>query len=148
MLAKIHTKITIMKKALVLVAFLTGALISAHAQSQLPSLKNTNWKLFVPDLNDSITLHIKTDSSYVTTTAGDPVVRSVCKVLADTLCFTDYDGQYACPNQTGKYKISLSDDANSMTLTLIEDPCDGRANAINKLKWIRAAASPASSTMK
>jgi hypothetical protein len=137
-----------MQKALVLVALLTGALISAHAQSQLPSLKNTNWKLFVPDLNDSITLHIKTDSSYVTTTAGDPVVRSVCKVSADTLCFTDYDGQYACPNQTGKYKISLSDDASSMTLTLIEDPCDGRANAINKLKWIRAAASPAAGTMK
>ncbi len=137
-----------MKKALVLVALLTGALLSVHAQSQLPSLKNTNWKLFVPDLNDSITLHIKTDSSYVTTTAGDPVVRSVCKVSADTLCFTDYDGQYACPNQTGKYKISLSDDANSMILTLIEDPCDGRANAINKLKWIRAAASPAAAQMK
>jgi hypothetical protein len=137
-----------MKKALVLVTLLTGALISARAQSQSPSLKNTNWKLFVPDLNDSITLHIKTDSSYVTTTAGDPVVRSVCKVSADTLCFTDYDGQYACPNQTGKYKISLSDDANTMTLTLIEDPCDGRANAINKGKWTRSATPPAASTMK
>ena len=50
-----------MKKAQVLVALLTRALLSAHAQSQLPSLKNTNWKLFVPDLNDSITLHIKTE---------------------------------------------------------------------------------------
>jgi hypothetical protein len=140
MLAQSPTKITDMKKALLFVAFLIGAFSSIHAQSQIPSLKNTNWKLFVPDLNDSITLHIKIDSSYVTTTAGDPVVRSVCKVSADTLCFTDYDGQYACPNQTGKYKISLSDDANTMTLTLIDDPCDGRANAINKLKWTKATA--------
>jgi hypothetical protein len=137
-----------MKKALLFITLLIGALISANAQAQLPSLKNTNWKIFIPDLNDSITLHIKTDSSYVTTTSGDPVVRSVCKVSADTLSFTDYDGQYACPNQTGKYKISLSDDGNTMTLTLIDDPCDGRANSINKLKWTRAAAPPAASGMK
>ena len=137
-----------MKKALLLVTILIGALISARAQSQLPSLKNTNWKIFIPDLNDTITLHIKSDSSYVTTTNGDAVVRSVCKVSADTLSFTDYDGQYACPNQTGKYKISLSDDTNNLTLTLIEDPCDGRANAINKIKWTRAAAPPAASSMK
>lgn len=114
--------------------------IRAQAQTQTPSLKNTNWKLYVPDLNDSITLHIKMDSSYVTATTGDPIVRSVCKISADTLSFTDYDGQYACPGQTGKYKISIPDDGNSLTLTLIEDPCDGRATAINKLKWTRAMA--------
>jgi hypothetical protein len=136
-----------MKKALLFTTLLTGALISAHAQAQ-PSLKNTNWKIFIPDLNDTITLHIKSDSSYVTTTNGDAVVRSVCKVSADTLTFTDYDGQYACPNQTGKYKISLSDDTNNLTLTLIEDPCDGRVNAINKIKWTRAAAPPAAASMK
>ncbi|HUB62418.1 MAG TPA: hypothetical protein VL978_17010 [Puia sp.] len=135
-----------MKKTLsfaaLLIAILFSIQASVHAQAQTPSLKNTNWKLFVPDLNDTITLHIKADSSYVTTTAGDSVVRSVCKVSADTLSFTDYDGQYACPNQTGKYLINLSDDANTLTLTLIDDPCDGRAGAINKIKWSRAAAPP------
>jgi hypothetical protein len=131
-----------MKKVLLLTAVLIATLVSTrtYAQSQTPSLKNSNWKLFVPDLNDTITLHIKTDSSFVTNGAGEAVVRSVCKVSADTLCFTDYDGQYACPNATGKYKISLNDDATALTLTLIEDPCDGRANAINKIKWMRAAA--------
>jgi hypothetical protein len=133
-----------MKKAFLFTTFLIGVLLttSTYAQSQTPSLKNTNWKIFIPDLNDTITLHIKTDSSYVTGTTGDAVVKSVCKVSADTLSFTDYDGQYACPNATGKYKINLSDDGNNLTLTLIEDPCDGRANAINKLKWTRAAATP------
>jgi hypothetical protein len=142
MLAKSNIKITVMKhislSALALVISLLS--IRAKAQTQSPSLKNTNWKLYVPDLNDSITLHIKMDSSYVTATTGDPIVRSVCKISADTLSFTDYDGQYACPGQTGKYKISIPDDGNSLTLTLIEDPCDGRATAINKLKWTRAAA--------
>jgi hypothetical protein len=131
-----------MKKMLMLTALLIAALLTTrtYAQSQTPSLKNSNWKLFVPDLNDTITLHIKTDSSYVTNGTGDAVVRSVCKISADTLCFTDYDGQYACPNATGKYKINLNDDASALTLILIEDPCDGRANAINKIKWMRAAA--------
>lgn len=131
-----------MKKALSLTIVLAATLISTriNAQSQTPSLQNSNWKLFIPDLNDSLTLHIKTDSSFVTTSAGDVVVRSVCKVSADTLFLTDYDGQYACPNQTGKYLISVSDDANALTLTLIDDPCDSRVSAINKIKWTRAAA--------
>jgi len=130
-----------MKKVFLLTAVLIGALLSTrtYAQSQTPSLKNTNWKLFIPDLNDSITLHIKIDSSYITTST-DTVVRSLFKVSADTVFFTDYEGQYACPNVTGKYKMNLSDDANNLTLTLIDDACDGRANGINKLKWTRAAA--------
>lgn len=134
-----------MKKILLLTFTLVIGLLTtrAHAQSQTPSLKNTDWKLFVPDLNDSITLHIKADSSFASTGTGDVVVRSLCKLSGDTLSLTDYDGQYACPNATGKYKIDLSPDANVLTLTLIDDPCDGRVNAINKVKWTRAAAPPA-----
>lgn len=132
-----------MKSTSLLAFFLFICLLSihvpAHAQSDTPSLRNTNWKVFIQELNDTITIHIKTDSSFVTTTTGETVVRSTCRLSADTLFLTDYDGQYACPNVTGKYKISLSDDANSMTLTLIDDPCDGRAGTINKLKWTRAA---------
>jgi hypothetical protein len=131
-----------MKRISLLALIVIVSLLStrAHAQSQAPSLKNTNWRLFVADINDTLTLHIKSDSSYVTNGAGEAVVRSVCKVSADTLCLTDYDGQYACPNATGKYKINLSDDAGTLTLLLIEDPCEGRANAINKVKWMRAPA--------
>ncbi len=136
---------SVMKKNSLLTFALLIGLLSMHvqAQSQGPSLKNTNWKLFVPDLNDSITLHIKVDSSFASTGTGDVVVRSLCKLSGDTLSLVDYDGQYACPNATGKYKIDLSADANVLTLTLIDDPCDGRVNAINKMKWTRAAAPPA-----
>jgi hypothetical protein len=130
-----------MKKVMLLTALLIGGLLSihAHAQSQLPPLANTNWKLYVAEMNDTLLIHIKKDSSYVTTGTGDVVVRSACKLSGDTIAFTDVDGQYACPNATGKYKISLSDDANTMTMTLIDDACDGRANALNKAKLLRAA---------
>jgi hypothetical protein len=130
-----------MKKTLLFAALLIAALLSTrtYAQTKTPSLKNTNWKLFIPDLNDSITLHIKMDSSCVTTGTGDTVLKSVCKIWSDTLTFTDYDGQYACTTGTGKYKISISDDTTTMTLTLIDDPCDNRATAINKIKWVRTA---------
>lgn len=58
--------------------------------------------------------------------------------INDTLTLTDQStGEYSCPDATGKYKINLSGD--SFTLTLIEDPCEGRAQALNGLKWIKAS---------
>ena len=51
----------------------------------------------------------------------------------DTLTISDYDGQYACQDMTGRYKVSLKDDM--MTLVLVEDACDGRANNLNNSKW-------------
>lgn len=37
----------------------------------------------------------------------------------------------------GKYKVNLS--ADSFILTLIDDFCEGRANALDKSKWIQAS---------
>lgn len=90
-----------MKKTMLLVFFLLFGLAGPQLHAQ--SLKNTNWKAYFGDpLYDTLTLHIRTDSSFVTDKSGNAVVRSVCKVSADTLSLTDYDGQYACPNATGK----------------------------------------------
>jgi hypothetical protein len=127
-----------MKKPLLVASALLLSLMSMTANAQTPSLKNSTWKLYVQELNDTITLHIKMDSSYVTVSTGDAVVKSVCKISADTLSFTDYDGQYACPSQTGTYKLSFSDDNTVMIMTVIDDPCDGRNGAINKMKWMKA----------
>jgi hypothetical protein len=122
-----------MRKTMLLVFFLFFGLAGSHLHAQ--SLKNTNWKTYIGDpVNDTLTLHIRMDSSFVTNKSGNVVVRSVCKVWADTLSFTDYDGQYACPNGTGKYKISVT--ADVLELTLIDDPCD-RANSLNGAKWTR-----------
>lgn len=108
----------------------------AHAQTEAPAVKNTVWKAWLEQLNDSISLHITNDSSFVTTSNGDTVVRSVCKMSDDTLLLSDYDGQYACTGVTGKYKVSFDNDV--MTTVLIDDACEGRAGSINNLKWRRS----------
>jgi hypothetical protein len=124
-----NKKYAIMKQAsfLLLLALLT---VSSHGQS----LVNTNWKTYIGDpVNDSITLHIRPDSSLVTLTNGTVVVRTHCKVAGDTLSLDDYDGQYMCPNAVGRYKISRTEDV--LSLKLIDDPCDGRAQSLSSAKW-------------
>ena len=73
---------------------LAGA-ISLHAQS----IKGTNWKLYIDELHDTLTLHIKGDSSFVTDGSGEVVVRSLCKISKDTISLKDIDGKYVCPDQ-------------------------------------------------
>jgi len=115
--------------------FLTSAVFHLQAQS----INNKNWKAyFAEPFNDTLTFHIKSDSSFVTLSTGEVLVQTSCKMTGDTLSLTDYStGQYSCPDATGKYKINLSGD--SFTLTLIEDPCEGRAQALNGVKWIKAS---------
>jgi hypothetical protein len=109
----------------------------ARSRADAQSLVNTNWKAFIADpVNDTLVLHIKTDTSFVTNATGAVVVRSVCKLSGDTLSLTDYDGEYACPSMTGRYKMSQADDL--LKFVLIDDPCDGRAGALPNTKWRKA----------
>jgi len=106
-----------------------------HLQAQ--SINNKNWKAWLAEpFNDTLIFHIQSDSSFVTLSNGEVLVRTNCKITGDILTLADYStGQYSCPDMTGKYKISLSGD--SFTLTLIEDPCEGRGQSLNGLKWIK-----------
>ena len=115
--------------------FLTSAVFHLQAQS----INNKNWKAYIAEpFNDTLTLHIQSDSSFVTLSNGEVLVRSACKITGDIITIADYStGQYSCPDMTGKYKINLSGD--SFTLALIEDPCEGRAQTLNGLKWIKAS---------
>ena len=115
--------------------FLTSALFHLQAQS----INNKNWKAYLAEpFNDTLTFHIKSDSSFVTLSTGEVLVQTNCKITGDMLTLTDYStGEYSCPDATGKYKINLSGD--SFTLTLIEDPCENRGQALNGLKWIKAS---------
>ena len=114
-------------------------LISAAFHIEAQSIINKNWKAyFAEPFNDTLTLHIRTDSSFVTLSNGEVLVQSTCKITGDIVTLTDYStGQYSCPDVTGKYKINLSGD--SFTLTLIEDSCEGRGQALNGVKWVRAS---------
>ena len=114
-------------------------LISAAFHIEAQSIINKNWKAyFAEPFNDTLTLHIRTDSSFVALSNGEVLVQSTCKITGDIVTLTDYStGQYSCPDVTGKYKINLSGD--SFTLALIEDSCEGRGQALNGVKWVRAS---------
>ena|SRR5438445_13369780 len=122
-----------MRKTLFLsIALSLAGAISLHAQS----IKGTTWKLYIDELHDTITLHIKGDSSFVTDGSGEVVVRSLCKISKDTITLKDVDGKYVCPDQAGVYTYAFI--ADTLTMTLVNDPCDNRVNSINGARWIRA----------
>ena len=126
-----------MKKIILITGLFLLASSVFHLQAQ--SINNKNWKAYIAEpFNDSLTLHIQSDSSFVTLSNGDVLVRSACKITGDIITIADYStGEYSCPGVTGKYKINLSGD--SFTLTLIEDACEGRGQTLNGLKWIKAS---------
>jgi hypothetical protein len=116
---------------LIIFAFILGA-FRGNAQS----LHNTAWKMYVAGLSDTLTLHIGSDTSFVTISNGEVVVRSVCHASGDTLTMKDFEGQYACQDGTGVYHYTVKDD--KLVLKMVTDPCDNRVNAINGIPWDRA----------
>ena len=127
-----------MKKIILSVSLFLLASSAFHVQAQ--SIDKNNWKAYLAEpFNDTLTFHVKADSSFVTTSNGEVLVQTSVKISGDVLSLADFStNQYSCPDATGKYKINLSKDGNSFTLTLVEDPCEGRAQTLNGLKWVKA----------
>ena len=125
-----------MKKMILLACVFCLASIVSNVCGQ--SINNRNWKAFFPDeINDTLTLHIHSDSSFVTNSKGEVMLRTNCIIKADTLTLSDYgEGEHTCPNALGKYKINLN--GKSLMLSLIDDSCDGRAHALDGVKWTEA----------
>jgi hypothetical protein len=118
------------------ISFMACLLILGMGHSYAQSIANTAWKAYFDGVNDTLTLHVGKDSSYVTNSGGDVVVRSTVKVSGDTLAITDVEGQYACVGVTGTYKYSINATDN-LVMALVSDGCDGRARNLNGLPWIR-----------
>jgi hypothetical protein len=111
-------------------------LLSAGASRlQAQSLNNTAWKFYVEQLHDTLTMHLGTDSSHVTTSTGETVIRSTIKVVKDTLKIKDFEGQYACPDLEGVYRLGR--DGDVLSFFLVADPCNDRAEVLNGLKMYR-----------
>jgi hypothetical protein len=125
-----------MKKILFFAALFCSPCILSHLYAQ--SIQNTDWKAFIADpLNDTLIIHIRTDSSFVTNRNGEVLVRSSYTIAGDTLTILDYGtGDYVCPDMKGRYKFIRSGD--NLAFTLIDDPCEGRAQTLNGSKWTKA----------
>jgi hypothetical protein len=118
---------------LVFVFFLLAAASGLHAQS----LKNTAWKFYVEPLHDTLVFHVGADSSFTTTSSGEVVIRSLCRVEKDTIKITDFEGQYYCPDGMGVYKYAV--DGDILSFFLVNDPCSNRAEVLNGVKCKKAA---------
>ena len=113
-------------------------LVAGAFRGNAQSLQNTVWKAYLTGPNDTVTLHIGKDTSFVTMGAGDlVVVRSICRVSKDTVSLQDFEGQYLCPDGTGVYLYTVT--ADKLVLKMVNDPCDGRATAINGVAWARVS---------
>jgi hypothetical protein len=122
-----------MKKIVLFTAVAFFVSVQSHVRAQ--SIDNKNWKAYLDSpINDTVTFHIHSDSSFVTNSNGDVVIRIHCVIIGDTLTIVNQEAdEHGCPEQKGKYMISLKDD--SFILTVIEDACEGRAHALHGVKW-------------
>jgi len=122
-----------MKRMLLLAGIFCFASLASHVCAQ--SINNRNWKAFFGgEINDTLTLHVHSDSSFVTSSKGEVMLRTNCIISGDTLTLADYsEGEHSCPEAKGKYKINL--DGKNLTLSLIDDACEGRARALDGVKW-------------
>lgn len=124
-----------MKKFFLITGLIVFTSLAAKVHSQ--SINNKNWKAYIADpINDTITLHIHSDSSFVTNANGEIFLKTNCVIQGDTLTFSDYNtSEHACPDP-GKYKINLNN--GELKFSVIEDACDGRAKALDGLVWKEA----------
>jgi len=113
--------------------------VSAMSHLHAQSIINKTWKTYIADpINDTAIFHIYADSSLITNLKGDVMVRNHCKITGDTLTIVDYGTEeQGCPDIKGRYRIAVTGD--SFTLTLINDECDGRSQALAGRKWTDAA---------
>jgi len=100
------------------------------------SLTNTAWKFYVEPLHDTLTMHIGADTSFSTSSSGEMIVRSLWKQVKDTVRINDVDGTYPCAAGEGVYRVAI--DGDYLIFTMVVDPCNQRADAINGIKFKRA----------
>ncbi|HTI93114.1 MAG TPA: hypothetical protein VL727_21090 [Puia sp.] len=116
--------------------FLSGILLITFTTLSAQSIQSTAWKGFYQPLADTLTLYLLTDSSSLISTTGTPLLLSTFKLSGDKITFRDYGGINGCPHDlTGSYRISQT--ADTLTLTMAEDPCAGRGDFFLIKKWIR-----------
>ncbi len=122
-----------MKKTALLTVITCFLFAGAKAQ-----LTNTKFKGTVQmESPTDIVWSFEKDTSRVYTKTDSMMIETMLyKLDKDVLSLTKAYGTSPCDmTVVGKYKIELKDD--KMTLTLIEDACNDRANAINGTSYTK-----------
>ena len=125
-----------MQRIILLVALFCVGSTTFKLEAQ--SIDNKRWKSYITaPINDTAFFNIYQDSSFINNSNGQVMVRFHSKITGDTLSFVDYGSEeQGCPDLKGIYKINVTGD--SFTLTVINDECDGRSQALAGRKWVEA----------
>ena len=122
-----------MKKILVLT--LSICLVSILPRTYGQSIDKKTWKAYLDaPINDTVSLHLNSDSSFMTNSSGQIVIRVSCTIAGDTITIVNQEAdEHGCPGQKGIYTINFND--KGFTLTLVNDACEGRAHALAGVTW-------------
>ncbi len=80
------------------------------------------------------TITFNVDGGHSVSTNGEVMVKGTYVITDNVIALTDKEGQFACEGVTGKYKWKVQE--KSLTFEKIEDPCDGRAQALSQV-WVK-----------
>jgi len=126
-----------MKKFLALT--LSICIVSILSQINAQSIDRKTWKAYLGSpINDTVSLHLNSDSSFMTNSSGQIVIRVSCTITGDILTIVNKEAdEHGCPDQKGTYTINLKD--NGFKLSVVNDSCEGRAQALAGVMWTEAA---------
>jgi hypothetical protein len=121
-------------KKIIFIILVCFTFISAHAQ-----FTNTKWKvaLYIPDSTDVI-FDFGADTVEAFSIQDNESLETMIYTVQDTiLTLKKITGQSDCDDTViGKYKFAMKDDG--MYVTMIEDSCTDRSDALNNTqKWTK-----------
>lgn len=107
--------------ALVLALLLAGAPVVIAQQSDTFPIGSYE--------SGPFTLIFKEGSAFEVVHSGGGGVKGTYKVTGNEVEITDQDGDFACPDAVGKYKWKVENE--KLVMTIVDDPCEGRAQAFS-----------------
>ena len=79
---------------------MTGLICLSFLFSHSQSIDNRNWKAYLTaPINDTVTFHLNFDSSFITNSNGEVVIRLSCIITADTLTMVNQATNTAVPTK-------------------------------------------------
>jgi len=75
------------------------------------------------------TIAFKDGGAFEVTHSGGGGVKGTYKLSGDQAELTDLEGDFACPDAVGKYTWKVENER--LVMSLIDDKCDGRAQALS-----------------
>jgi hypothetical protein len=120
-------------KKVIFICFVSFTSFAAHAQ-----LKNTKWKGEIQlESKVPVMFEYRNDTLEVINTADNSSIETMTYTAREgILTLQKVSGQSDCnTSEPAKYKFVINND--TLTLTLVIDPCDDRFNVLDNSQWTK-----------